>query len=98
MGRGTRRGTPVRPALVPLVERVQKTLRKRGYEPLTPSDSRTPLVAFALKDARKKLDQLMTDAKARITLSRNRFRFSVAVFNDADDVERGLEALPAAPP
>ena len=82
----------------PLVEAVQGELRRRGYEPLTPSDSRTALVAFALKDARAKLSERMTAAKVRLGLSQHRFRISLAVFNDMNDVDRLLEALPSAPP
>jgi selenocysteine lyase/cysteine desulfurase len=82
----------------PLAEAVQGELRRRGYEPLTPSDSRTALVAFALKDARAKLSERMTAAKVRLGLSQHRFRVSLAVFNDMNDVDRLLEALPAAPP
>lgn len=82
----------------PLAEAVQGELRRRGYEPLTPSDSRTALVAFALKDARAKLSERMTAAKVRLGLSQHRFRVSLAVFNDMNDVDRLLEALPSAPP
>ncbi len=82
----------------PMVDAVQGELRRRGYEPLTPADQRTPLVAFALKDARAKLGQTMQDAKIRITLSQNRFRVSISVFNDMNDIDRLLAALPKAPP
>jgi selenocysteine lyase/cysteine desulfurase len=82
----------------PMVDALQRELRRRGYEPLTPADSKTPLVAFALKDARAKLAQRMSDANVRITISRHRFRFSIGVFNDMNDVDKALEALPKSPP
>ena len=82
----------------PLVDAIQGELRKRGYEPLTPLDSRTPMVAFALKDARSKLAERMNAAKIRLTLSKHRFRVSVAVFNDMNDIDRLLAALPKTPP
>jgi selenocysteine lyase/cysteine desulfurase len=82
----------------PMIDALQKELRRRGYEPLTPTNSKTPLVAFALKDARTKLSQRMTDAKVRITISRHRFRFSVAVFNEMSDIDLALAALPMSPP
>ncbi|GAW41110.1 putative cysteine desulfurase [Brevundimonas sp. SH203] len=82
----------------PLADAVQTELRRRGYEPLTPLDSRTALVAFALKDARPKLSDRLAAAKVRITVSQHRFRVSLAVFNDMNDVGRLLEALPATPP
>jgi len=82
----------------PLVDAVQTELRRRGYQPLTPLGSRTPLVAFALKDARPKLAPLLEKAGVRITVSGNRFRISFSVFNDMNDVDRLLAALPVAPP
>lgn len=82
----------------PMIKAVQTELRRRGYEPLTPLDSRTPLVAFALKDARRKLSDLMKSADIRMTVSQNRFRVSLAVFNDMNDIDRLLAVLPKAPP
>ena len=82
----------------PLARTIQDDLRRRGYEPLTPLDSRTPLVAFALKDARAKLAEPLKKAGVTITVSQNRFRVSLAAFNDANDVDRLLSALPKAPP
>lgn len=82
----------------PLIKAVQTELRRRGYEPLTPEDSRTALVAFALKDARRKLGDAMKAADIRMTLSQNRFRVSLASFNDLNDVDRLLSTLPRTPP
>ena len=82
----------------PMVDAVQNELRRRGYEPLTPTDSKTPMVAFALKDARAKLGERMNAANVRMTISRHRFRVSVAVFNDMNDIDRLLETLPRSPP
>lgn len=82
----------------PMIDTLQKELRRRRYEPLTPQDSRTSMVAFALKDARTKLGKLLTDANVRITISRHRFRMSVGVFNDAADIDRVLSVLPMSPP
>lgn len=82
----------------PLIKAVQTELRGRGYEPLTPLDSKTALVAFALKDARRKLGDLMKAADIRLTVSQNRFRVSLAVFNDMNDVDRLLSTLPRNPP
>ncbi|HEX3366324.1 aminotransferase class V-fold PLP-dependent enzyme [Phenylobacterium sp.] len=82
----------------PLIDAVQSELRRRGYEPMTPLGTRTPLVAFALKDARKKLPPLLDRANVKITVSQHRFRASLAVFNDMNDVDKLLAALPANPP
>ena len=82
----------------PMIDTIQRELRQRGYEPLTPLDSKTSMVAFALKDARAKLSERMNAAKIRISLSQHRFRLSVGVFNDMNDIDRFLTALPKAPP
>jgi selenocysteine lyase/cysteine desulfurase len=82
----------------PLADTIQTELRRRGYEPLTPLDSRTQLVAFALKDARAKLNEPLKKANVTLTVSANRFRVSLAAFNDANDIDRLLSALPAKPP
>ena len=82
----------------PLIDAVQSELRRRGYRPLTPLGTRTPLVAFALKDARKHLAEPLAKAKVRITVSQHRFRPSMSVFNDMNDVDRFLSAIPARPP
>ena len=92
-------GVPaIEAARQPLIKAIQTELRGRGYQPMTPLDSRTALVAFALKDARAKLGDLMKAANIRITVSQNRFRVSLAVFNDMNDVDRLLSALPRTPP
>jgi selenocysteine lyase/cysteine desulfurase len=92
-------GVPaIEAARQPLIKAVQTELRGRGYQPMTPLDSQTALVAFALKDARAKLDELIKAANIRMTVSQNRFRVSLAVFNDMNDVDRLLSALPRTPP
>jgi selenocysteine lyase/cysteine desulfurase len=82
----------------PMVDAIQAELRKRGYEPLTPQGTKTPLVAFALKDARRKLPPVLEKAGVRITVSQHRFRPSMSIFNDMNDVDRLLAALPKSPP
>ena len=82
----------------PMADAIQTELRRRGYEPLTPMGSRTPLVAFALKDARRHLNDRLAKADIRMTVSQHRFRVSLSVFNDMNDVDRLLAALPKAPP
>lgn len=81
----------------PMIDTLQKELRARGYQPLTPLDSKTSLVAFAMKDARAKLSEPLKAANVRITVSQHRFRVSVAVFNDMNDIDRLLSVLPKKP-
>ncbi|MDO8901644.1 MAG: aminotransferase class V-fold PLP-dependent enzyme [Phenylobacterium sp.] len=82
----------------PMADAIQTELRGRGYAPLTPQGSRTPLVAFSLKDARAKLAEPMSQASIRLGLSTHRFRVSLAVFNDMNDVDKLLSVLPPTPP
>lgn len=82
----------------PMVEAIQGELRRRGYQAMTPEGSRTPLVTFALKDARAKLGDLLQKNDIRMTVSGNRFRISLSVFNDMNDVDKLLAVLPKAPP
>lgn len=82
----------------PMADAVQMELRHRGYQPMTPLGTRTPLVTFALKDARAKLNERLAKADVRMTVAGNRFRISLSVFNDMNDVDRLLAALPSSPP
>ena len=81
---------------LPLLARLRAGLAERGYAIVTPPESRTPLVTCVLEGARDKLLAPLTAAKIQITLSRNRFRVSPSVFNDMEDIERLLAALPRA--
>jgi len=80
----------------PLLARLRAGLAARGYAVVTPPESRAPLMTCVLEGARDKLLAPLTAAKIQITLSRNRFRISPSVFNDMDDIERLLAALPRA--
>ena len=51
------------------------------------------MVACALPNAREALGAKLAQAGVKITVSQNRFRASVSVFNDMDDIDRLLSAL-----
>lgn len=78
----------------PLMARLRQGLIDRGYTVVTPADSRTALITCALEGAYARLSDPLKAAKVQITLSRNRFRVCPSVFNDMDDIERLLAALP----
>lgn len=80
----------------PLLRRLHQGLAGLGYTVVTPPESRTPLVTCALEGAHARLSDSLKAAKVQITLSRNRFRVCPSVFNDMDDIERLLAALPRA--
>jgi len=78
----------------PLLRRLHEALPAKGYEVVTPQDSRSPLFTCVLPDAHKKLSEPLERAGVAITLSRNRFRICPSWFNAMDDIERLIAALP----
>jgi selenocysteine lyase/cysteine desulfurase len=76
----------------PLTDRLKQELPKLGYRLATPPESHAPMVACWMDNARELVPKLEA-AKVEISVSRNRFRASLSVFNDMDDVDRLLEAL-----
>jgi selenocysteine lyase/cysteine desulfurase len=79
-----------------MVRRLKEELPKRGYTLLTPVENNpAPIVSVAVKDA-PRLAPTLTAAGVRITTRWNHVRIAPSVFNDMDDVERVLNALPRA--
>ncbi len=80
-----------------LTERLQRELPALGYPSLTPADTRTPIVAFQLKDAKTTAARLKQRGVA-VTIVENeqRMRVSVSVFNNHEDIDRLVSALKAA--
>lgn len=79
----------------PLLEALQQELPKRGFVPLTPPDSRGPIVAFAYRDAAAKLGPRLRQAGITITVYDHMIRISPSVYNDMNDIDRLLRALAA---
>jgi selenocysteine lyase/cysteine desulfurase len=77
----------------PLLDAARVELERRGYRCMTPPGANTPVLAFACSDART-LGARLEAAKVKITLVDNRFRIAPSVFNDMNDIDRLLEALP----
>ncbi|PKP79976.1 MAG: aminotransferase [Alphaproteobacteria bacterium HGW-Alphaproteobacteria-18] len=78
---------------LPLTARLKDGLRTQGYDLLTPEESKTPLVACAYQDARARLGPKLKAAGITTTVSANRFRPSVSVFNTMDDIEIFLATI-----
>jgi selenocysteine lyase/cysteine desulfurase len=80
-----------------LTERLQRELPSLGYPSLTPAETRTPIVAFQLKDAKATAARLKK-AGIAVTVIDNeqRMRVSVSVFNNHEDVDRLVSALKTA--
>lgn len=81
----------------PMMDTIQTELRRRGYDVITPQNSKTQVVAVAMKDAERKLAQRLKKADVQLTLLQNRIRISVSTFNTMNDVDRLLGALPVSP-
>jgi selenocysteine lyase/cysteine desulfurase len=77
----------------PLITRLKQELPRLGYSLVTPMETRTPLVTCALENATTVIGPKLKAANVRTTVSRNRFRASISVFNDMEDVNRLLKAL-----
>jgi selenocysteine lyase/cysteine desulfurase len=77
-----------------LTERLQSELPPLGYKPLTPRETATPILAFALKDTAATQKALQA-AKVTATVigNENRLRLSVSVFNTHDDIDRVVDVL-----
>jgi selenocysteine lyase/cysteine desulfurase len=81
----------------PMMKAIQSELRHRGYQVLTPEDSKTQIVAAAFKNADAKLTNRLKKAGVQLTILPNRIRISVSTYNTMNDIDRLLGALPAAP-
>ena len=77
-----------------LTDRLQQELPPLGYQPLTPRNNPTPILAFAVKDAAA-TNKALHDAKVTATVVANesRLRLSVSVFNTHEDIDRVVDAL-----
>ena len=77
----------------PLVDRLQEALPALGFTPLTPRGSRSPVVAFAAKDADRRFGARLRAKGIRISTYENRLRISPSVYNDLADIERLVRVL-----
>jgi selenocysteine lyase/cysteine desulfurase len=76
----------------PMLRKLQREMPALGFEPLTPSDSRSALITFAMKDAKPVLDRLKR-ARINARVGQHFIRLSPSVFNDMADIDRLLNAL-----
>lgn len=76
-----------------LTTRLKQGLLSQGYTLMTPEEAATPLVACAYENARARIGPKLKEAGITTTVSANRFRPSVSVFNTAEDIDRFLAAI-----
>jgi len=76
----------------PMLKRLQQEMPRLGFGPLTPPESTSALITFAVKDY-KSVQQRLQKASVNARVSQRYIRISPSVFNDMNDVDRLLEAL-----
>jgi selenocysteine lyase/cysteine desulfurase len=77
----------------PMVDKLQQELPKNKYIPLTPSDSTSPIVCFAFKDAMKILKPKLDAAELNISVYDNMIRISPSFYNDMADIDKLIGVL-----
>ncbi len=77
----------------PMVDKIQQALTSHGYQPMTPPESTSPIVTFAVEGAEKKLSKKLADAGINIQLYENRFRISPSVYNSMSDIDLLIDVL-----
>lgn len=76
----------------PMLKRLHQEMPRLGFDPLTPPESTSPLVSFAVKD-HKAVQQRLQKASVNARVSERYIRISPSVFNDMKDIDKLLEAL-----
>lgn len=76
----------------PMLKRLHQEMPCLGYKALTPPESTSALVSFAVKDY-KSVEQRLQKASVNARVSQRYIRISPSVFNDMNDIEKLLTAL-----
>jgi selenocysteine lyase/cysteine desulfurase len=75
-----------------MLKRLQQEMPRLGFAPLTPPESTSALVTFAVKDY-KPVKERLQKAGVNARVSERYIRISPSVFNDMNDIDKLLEAL-----
>jgi selenocysteine lyase/cysteine desulfurase len=76
----------------PMLKRLHEEMPRLGYEALTPPESTSALVSFAVKGY-KSVEERLHKAGVNARVSQRYIRISPSVFNDVNDIENLLKAL-----
>jgi selenocysteine lyase/cysteine desulfurase len=79
----------------PLLDQLQARLPALGFESLTPTGSRSPLVAFAYRGAEKRFANRLKSANIKISIYEHRIRVSPSIYNTPGDIDHLIEVLSA---
>ncbi|HRI78773.1 MAG TPA: aminotransferase class V-fold PLP-dependent enzyme [Cyclobacteriaceae bacterium] len=80
----------------PMINKLQQALPQFGFQPLTPSDSTSPIVSYAYKDAAKILKPKLEAADITISLYEHMVRISPSFFNEMSEVDKLVDVLKKA--
>lgn len=76
----------------PMLKRLHEEMPRLGFAPLTPPESTSALVTFAVKDP-KSVRQKLQNAGVNALVTERYIRISPSVFNDMTDIDKLLAAL-----
>jgi selenocysteine lyase/cysteine desulfurase len=76
----------------PMLKRLHEEMPRLGFESITPPESTSALISFAIKDY-KPVAERLERASINVRLGRHFLRVSPSVFNDMKDIDKLLEAL-----
>lgn len=79
-----------------LIAPLRDGLTAKGYSIITPPGTRTPILTALHPQAKARIADPLAKAQVRISLHDHHFRIAPSVFNDRNDVDRLLAALPRA--
>jgi selenocysteine lyase/cysteine desulfurase len=76
----------------PLLQRLHQEMPRLGFEPMTPPESRSALISFAVKDSQPVAERLKK-AKINVRVAPHFLRLSPSVFNTTADIDRFLGTI-----
>jgi selenocysteine lyase/cysteine desulfurase len=76
----------------PFLKKLREEMPRLGFTPLTPPESTSAIISFAMKD-RANVAERLKKANVNVRVAEDFLRVSPSVFNDMSDIERLLEAL-----
>jgi selenocysteine lyase/cysteine desulfurase len=78
----------------PLIAQLRAALtRQAGFVPLTPKESRGPILAFGIKDAERRFRERLRDRNIQISLYPNGVRISPSIYNNEGDIQELIRVL-----
>jgi len=77
-----------------LTGRLQEELPHRGFESITPRENESPIVTFVAPDPKAALVSCRNNSVHIAMRFGNKMRLSPSVYNNHDDIDRLMEALP----